>query len=134
MGADGTLYLMRTETFRERYPDLDERDCGLYERTLLGVDAVCAYSDTEGRDDFEGAKTGLAEQEAQLLRDQQYVQEKETHTFNLGSSWYRTIYRAEVEQKLAEVRTDSDALAYHKRVLEAVNWFQEHASKITVWT
>jgi hypothetical protein len=144
MGADGHWYLMRKVDFLAKFPDVKPEDAGLSEVKVLGVAALSAYDDTDGRDDFEYAKTGLAIR-ADRLR--WWVRRIKTQGENgvlvvKQRNWsYRTreVYETETyklgdyEPKLDAIETDPE-YPYQCRVLEAVEWFKSEAEDHCVWT
>ena len=52
MGADGHWLLMKREDWERRYPGIRPEEFDIWEVTVLGVDAICRYWDTEGKGDW----------------------------------------------------------------------------------
>jgi hypothetical protein len=136
MGADGTLYLMRLDEFARRWHDVEPEDLGLRRTWLLGVRALRAYSDTEGRCDWEEGKHNLAER-AEWHRKRQRLAEEHGGEYEYEDwpgSRRKTKIVAEVERARAEELEASEDYPYSLRCQQALEWFLTHADQLVVWT
>lgn len=142
MGADGSLYLMRADVFAAEWPGVTPEQCGLREATVLGVPAVCAYSDTEGRDDFEYSiaskwerLTWRRNQMKRLEADGKGKPGERSVVFERrpGGWSLPAIVETEVLADIALLEDDPE-IEVSKRVFDAIDWFEKHAEAIVVWT
>jgi hypothetical protein len=133
MGADGHWYLVRFSDFAEKFPDLNAQDVGLWRVIVLGVEALSAYQDTNGRNDMEYGK-GISE--LAELRHLQYRLEHGKRERDDFKSPFRPLTekeRAEAEARIAALEGSPDRQLW-ARLQEARDWFTKNAEDHCVWT
>lgn len=146
MGADGDWQLMRREVFVAEWPDVDLREIGLTQPTVLGVEAVGRYSDTNGIDDFDYSPATDTAKRYRLLvqwlarfdepsERMDIAGEAPTRVLKLSGYYGTEKYdEAALIEELQGIEADGIALATSQRHLEAQEWFEVHAESHRVWT
>lgn len=138
MGADGTFQIVKKEDWDKNCPNVSPSDCGLSTRTLVGVEIVCGYHDTEGRDWEEFGKQGLVDSleshQARLkLVKEEGIDGIYRKTSRVPMLPTLRIEQATEEKAIAEILA-SPNLEYARKCAVAAKWFSDNAEDITVWT
>lgn len=137
MGADGHWYLMRRTRFDTVFPDVDPTTCGIWPVTILGVEALGSYADTDGRDDMERAPTGLVDERRHLTYWLEKVRRDGTNgVLSVArTKWTPAqVWReSEIVAQLAAVEANPD-LPKQERIAEVQKWFIANAEDHEVWT
>jgi hypothetical protein len=138
VGADGHWLVIRREEFQAAFPDVKPEDIGIYPVTVLGVEALAGYHDTNGIDFADHANLGLVNR-ALRSRDRIDIVRREgmngayERAAQSFPSFAARIVEADEVADLARIEAEPDYPA-QLRKYEALRWFQKNAEDHCVWT
>ena len=129
MGADGHLLMMRESDWQHCpvYRLVQPEEIGARRREILGVQALIAYWDTEGRGDFP--ESTIYEQAVACERRAELAEK----AGGVYQGHYRPFIATEERQYEANLKAHP-GYAHSQAIYEAVEWFKAHAEDICVWT
>ena len=131
--AEGNYYLMRREEFAAKFPDVPLEDAGIGNMTVLGIEAVGTYVDSECSDGDE-PKTELADSLCGSMAWLKAVRERGTNGKLVipASRFYPreecTYHESELLAEVAEIEANPE-LAHSQCCREAHDWFMQNAEK-----
>lgn len=124
MGADGHWLLMKREDWK--FPEIKPEDCGIQLVTVLGVEVLAYYWDTDGREDSVFSPMDYLER----------VESRERQLANQQSGRDVGHIQTYLEQdiEVAVKVCGADWRERGERAREAHYWFTANAEDHTVWT